>query len=131
MKELSIEEKAACYDDAIKREKKIHNEHKAQHFDVMIKVFPELAESEDEKTKRMLDIITYKMSQHQPDIFTGEENEWFNAWLEKQKGQNHWQPCIGELVELGNVIEYIESGKSGYKGGISYLKTLKENLYKL
>ena len=94
-------------------------------------IFPELAESEDEKTKKMLDIITYKMSQHQPDIFTGEENEWFNAWLEKQKEQNHWQPCIGELVELGNVIEYIESGKSGYKGGISYLKTLKENLYKL
>ena len=94
-------------------------------------IFPELAESEDEKTKKMLDIITYKMSQHQPDIFTGEENEWFNAWLEKQKEQNHWQPCIGELVELGNVIEYIESGKSGYKGGISYLKTLKEDLYKL
>jgi len=94
-------------------------------------IFPEIAETEDEKTKKMLDIITYKMSQHQPDIFTGEENEWFNAWLEKQKEQNHWQPCIGELVELGNVIEYIESGKSGYKGGISYLKTLKEDLYKL
>lgn len=51
-------------------------------------IFPELKESDDEKTKRMLDIIAYKMSQHQPDIFTGEENEWFNAWLEKQQTTN-------------------------------------------
>jgi len=131
MKELSIEEKAKRYDNIIEKANKMHHENCEACQMCIEELIPGLAESEDEKTKRMLDIITYKMSQHQPDIFTGEENEWFNAWLEKQKEQNHWQPCIGELVELGNVIEYIESGKSCYKGGISYLKTLKENLYKL
>ena len=89
-------------------------------------IFPELGESDDESVRK--DIVE-AVELHKD--FTQVRKEHIYAWLEKQKEQNHWQPCIGELVELGNVIEYIESGKSGYKGGISYLKTLKENLYKL
>ena len=88
-------------------------------------IFPELGESDDEGVRK--DIVFYIAANHKDD----EEKARWLYWLEKQKEQNHWQPCIGELVELGNVIEYIESGKSGYKGGISYLKTLKEDLYKL
>ena len=50
MKELSIEEKAKRYDEAIERAKEINNEQQAQPFDVMTRVFPELKESdEDEK----------------------------------------------------------------------------------
>jgi hypothetical protein len=91
MKEFSIEEKAKAYDGLIERLQDLKFAYRFSPLsDTIEEKFPELAESEDEKTKRMLDIITYKMSQHQPDIFTGEENEWFNAWLEKQceKGTN-------------------------------------------
>lgn len=89
-------------------------------------IFPELGESDDERVRK--DIVE-AVELHKD--FTQVRKEHIYAWLEKQKEQNHWQPCIGELVELGKVIEYIESGKSGYKGGISYLKTLKEDLNKL
>lgn len=55
-------------------------------------IFPQLKESEDEKTKRMLHTIANKMSQHLCDIFTEEEfqcfDTWSNAWLEKQNKQN-------------------------------------------
>ena len=93
-------------------------------------IFPELAETENERIRKgILHLIGCASEQEwcKANVSIGE----VQTWLEKQKEQNHWQPCIGELVELGNVIEYIESGKSGYKGGISYLITLKEDLYKL
>ena len=52
-------------------------------------IFPELKESEDEKTKRILHSISSKMSFHLRDIFTEEEfqcfDAWSNAWLEKQE----------------------------------------------
>ena len=54
-------------------------------------LFPELKESEDEKTKRILHSISNKMSHHLLDIFTEEEfqcfDAWSNAWLEKQVEQ--------------------------------------------
>jgi hypothetical protein len=53
--------------------------------------FPELKESEDERTKRILNSISNKMSFHLRDIFTDEEfqcfDAWSNAWLEKQGEQ--------------------------------------------
>ena len=100
----------------------IDNNHKA----VLLDLFPELGESEDERIRKAL--IRFHKSTIEIDGIKGAD---IIAWLEKQREQNYRKPCIGELVELGNVIEYIESGKSGYKGGISYLKTLKEDLYKL
>ena len=51
MKELSIEEKAKRYDEAIKLAKEINNEQRAQPFNVMTRVFPELKENEDEKIR--------------------------------------------------------------------------------
>jgi hypothetical protein len=92
---------------------------------------PELKESEDDKTKRMLDIITYKMSQHQPDIFTGEENEWFNAWLERQGGKNPaWsEEDEGIVSRITNDLENCEcewgSDKQEEK---DWLRTLKDRV---
>lgn len=51
-------------------------------------IFPELKESEDEKTKRILHSISSKISFHLRDIFTEEEfqcfDAWSDAWLEEQ-----------------------------------------------
>ncbi len=80
MKELSIGEKAKRYDLAIEKAEKIHNEHKAQPFDVMLKVFPELAESEDEKIRKEL-IAIFK---GQIPYTSGEDDKRYIAWLEKQ-----------------------------------------------
>lgn len=69
------------YKEALERARQIHNEDRAQCADVMVKVFPELAESEDERIRKRL--IEY----------FGDEGEWSDgisykevrAWLEKQK----------------------------------------------
>ena len=66
-------------------------------------IFPELEESEDEKTKRLLHTIANKMSQHLRDIFTEEEfqcfDAWSNAWLKKQGEQKHTpKPKVGDTI---------------------------------
>lgn len=87
-------------------------------------IFPELAESEDEKTKRMLNTITYKMSQHQPDIFTGEENEWLDSWLKSLKPQSHWKPS---KEQMGTLKQWLENHK--YDSNARYLYPIFNSLY--
>ena len=92
MKELSIEEKARAYDEALERARKEMSKDGIKNdvivCGVMKKVFPELTKSEDEKTERILYSISSKMSLHLCDIFTEEEfqcfDTWSNVWLEKQ-----------------------------------------------
>ena len=58
MKELSIEEKAKAYDEAIEKGKQIKNTPYTAHWDIMKEVvehlLPELKESEDEKIRKRL-----------------------------------------------------------------------------
>ena len=75
-------------------------------------LFPELKESEDEKTKRILHSISSKMSFHLRDIFTEEEfqcfDAWSNAWLEKQgqksaewhrEDEQNLNACLGYIPD--------------------------------
>ena len=72
MKELSIEEKAEAYDDAIERAKRMFSEKELNY------LFPELAESDDERIrKEILDYVNKA---------TGCQR-WV-AWLEKQCNTN-------------------------------------------
>lgn len=79
MEELTIEQKARRYDEAIKRAKskiKKDKDHVLYEDDI-IDIFPELAESEDEKVRRelLLDI---------PKVFPHDKAFRYIAWLEKQ-----------------------------------------------
>ena len=83
MKELSIEEKAKAYDDAIERAKRMFSEKELNY------LFPELAESDDEKIrKEILDYI---------DKTTGCKR-WV-AWLEQQGEQ---KVSYTTIVETGD-----------------------------
>lgn len=69
-------------------------------------VFPELAESEDEKVKRILHSISCKMSFHLRDIFTEKEfqcfDAWYNAWLKKQSNNSEeyvFRPTAGCTID--------------------------------
>lgn len=90
MKELSIEEKAKAYDDALERAKEINNEQRAQPFDVMTRVFPELKESEDE-LKWLTEFIKEEAYYLSMDIRDDEDRIKLKklqrslTWLEKQK----------------------------------------------
>jgi hypothetical protein len=83
MKELSIEEKAKAYDDAINAIKKLKAKHPTAHVikDWIKENFPELAESEDERIRKGL--IQY-FSTFTLDTFAGLEPKKILAWLEKQ-----------------------------------------------
>lgn len=84
------------YEEALERARQIHNEGKAQCFDVMTKVFPELAEVDDGKIRKWLinlvkshirwleDRVKEQLSNGQ--IYGGELSKArvSLAWLEKQ-----------------------------------------------
>ena len=107
MKELSKEEKAKAYDEAVERAKKVFNceaNDREPGTSICEYIFPELAaESEDEKTERILHSISSKMSLHLRDIFTEEEfqcfDTWSNVWLEKQGGQKPQRMISAEAKE--------------------------------
>ena len=91
MKELSVEEKAKRYDEAIKYAHYLINERCKKgtngsfHRADLERMFPELAESEDEKIKKVI----YGWICTQPSQFfdNGFSKEEMLAWLEKQGEQ--------------------------------------------
>lgn len=80
MKELSIEQKARAYDEALEKAKRLYGE--GTITECLCHIFPELKESRDEKIRKLL-----------IRLFTSNTNEKFDdvstqdilAWLEKQK----------------------------------------------
>jgi hypothetical protein len=90
MKELTIEEKAKRYDEAIELAKEINDEQRAQPFNVMIRLFPEIKESDDEMIRKEL-LSSFKCIMTDAD----KDELWYGlpyndiiTWLEKQ-GKKH------------------------------------------
>ena len=96
MKELSIEEKAKAYDEAIKRAKLYNSDNVKQVVkDIVTYIFPELKKSEDERIKKEIVLFLRKGTPyHCPN--SAKRKEWAN-WLEKQ----------------GNTDSIIEKAKTG------------------
>ena len=78
MKELSINEKAKAYDEAIKRAKKIYGN------GIIERIFPELKEGDDERIKKNCIHFLKLQKQHHAATFEIEE---CIDWLEKQGKQ--------------------------------------------
>ena len=72
-------------------------------------IIPELKESEDEKAKRIIDSLTYKISQHLRDIFTEEEYQCFDAW------SNAWLKKHGNKIWTDNDYDKVKSIEYLYK----------------
>ena len=94
MKELSIEEKAKRYDEAIEKGKQIQNTPYTAHWDTMKEVaehlLPELKESEDEKIRKEIISFVQQAIDTGYGIIDKERKDKWIAWLEKQ----------GEPVEI-------------------------------
>lgn len=90
---MTQEEKARAYDEALAKAREYKKYDYMMINAALDNIFPELAESEDEKVKRILHSISSKMSANICDIFTEEEfqcfDAWSNSWLEKQ-GKPKW-----------------------------------------
>lgn len=85
---MTTEQKAAAYDRAIKIAKEINNEHQAQPFDVMTRVFPELKENKMEWIEKIRqELKSYLEHREVKQISESDAiNQWI-AWLEKQGKQ--------------------------------------------
>ena len=96
--QMTIEQKAQRYDEAIKIAREINNEQRAQPFNVMTRVFPELKESEGGRIKE--ELILYLKGISFTTIERAEQVRNWIAWLEKQGEQKPAkQPNSYELEE--------------------------------
>ena len=82
MKELSIEEKAHRYDEAIERAKKVLLDCTSEEQKVVEYITPELKESEDAEIRK--EMITYLSTVEDKELIPYER--WID-WLEKQGEQ--------------------------------------------
>ena len=110
MKELSIEQKAKAYDEAIKNLKILHNDWAATQNRAakeVEEIFPELAESKDEKIRYYVTKVVHewwnRCNDPSPD-FPGEEE--MLAWLEKQGEHYNFR----QKIQVGDQVTRNEDG---------------------
>ena len=116
-------------EEKLEEAKRLYKTANADQKYVLERLFPELKESEDEKTKRILHSISNKMSQHLRDIFSEEEfqcfDAWSNAWLENRGEQKPtWSEEDEKIMnqlhswmkEFGGAEEYTEKVYQWIKG---------------
>jgi len=95
MKELSIEEKAKRYDDRLEKAKKWYDINTNESYrGIFEDIFPELCESEDEKTRK--EIVRFIQMEVEDEIVG---NKWL-AWLEKQGEQ--------DMIPLDKAIKFLD-----------------------
>ena len=129
MKEVSIEDKAKRYDEAIERAKsKIKNDkdHVLYEYDIL-DIFPELKESEDEKIRKLCEVLIRTCFMN--ELCTKEEKDDCFAWLEKQgeqKPSDTVEPKfkVGDWIVFNGFVLHIDEIVDGYyrttsKGGIT------------
>lgn len=135
MKELSIEEKAKRYDEALEEAKKFYALCKKcgaiDTINFLENTFPELKESKDERIRRIIRGWIYT----QPASFfdNGISKEEILSWLEKQSEKQNWKPSKEQINALEHFVRSIgESGyASPYNSNTQLLYSLLNDLCKL
>ena len=107
-----------AYNEALERAKKELKACGSQDCDAarqILRLFPELKESEYAKTKRILYSISNKISFHLRDIFTEEEfqcfNAWSHAWLKEQGILSESEKSRDEIIRktICESLKYMEA----------------------
>ena len=125
MKELSIEEKARRYDEALATTRKLYNMRGDWTNLEIESIFPELRKSEDEKIRKFL--IQMAQNGH------GEDKDWWNkcvAWLEKQGEQKptEWSEEDERDFNVIYGIIYNSCNAEDASRLIEWLKNLKDRV---
>ena len=100
---MTTEEKAKAYDKAIERAKEYFNSPRTC-FDIeqLCNVFPELAESEDERIKQeLISFFTERAKYTEDSTFNGLSSKEIITWLEKQSKQKYTQRDIDDAYLKG------------------------------
>ena len=118
MKELSIEEKAKAYDEALGRAKELLEIGLKDTRDkmVVLSFFPELKESEDERIRKALLELVHDTTGDELWVDYNVHKEDALAWLEKQEGCEHIRKDWLEHIKQSWYKEGFIDGKySGVK----------------
>ena len=112
MKELTIEQKAQRYDDAIDKIKYVmeHGVSPTLNKEDLQDIFPELKESEDERIRK--ELIAHFKTNSVSESWSGLNVKKVIAWLEKQGEQKlvpDWMPkFLDELRSKKNYFDWCE-----------------------
>ena len=116
MKELSIEEKARRYDEAIKLAKDSYNYPSYPGFIRADVVFPELKESEDERIRKAIHIYLDWLDGRKDCQPKGDYTiKDMIAWLEKQGEFKSSKWTEGDVVRHGGVLALVTNGRNAMK----------------
>lgn len=119
MKELSINEKAKAYDEALKKASAAHKDEDRHLKATLERIFPELKEGDDERIKKNCIHFLELQKQHHAATFEIEE---CIDWLEKQGEQlaDKSEPRfeVGDWVVRGNTIAQILDIQEQYYIGL-------------
>lgn len=124
MKELSIEQKARRYDEAIQRARQfMETPYLENSDDVVGFIFPELKESEDERIRKVI----YGWICTQPSQFfdNGFSKEEMLAWLEKQGEQNP----ADKVEPKFKVGDWIVEPREGEPNGLWHIDRIEDGSY--
>ena len=121
---MTTEEKAKAYDEALTIAKRIISKNCSEVEKLCLKsIFPELTESEDERTKKQL-IDAIKIGCSNSGIsFTKEAADRYIAWLEKQE-ENTWSEEDDAKVKVMCEEGYLKPSER------AWLKDLKNRVWK-
>ena len=131
MKELSIEEEAKRYNEALDRAKAAHKDEDRHLKATLERIFPQLKEKDSENERIRKEIIDFVYDKTDTYELREKSNSWL-AWLEKQCERKSWSEedesmfeCIKwSLVDLE--VKEQSMGKFGQE--IAWLKSLKDRI---
>lgn len=125
MEQLSVEEKAKRYDEAIERAKtKLTNE-------VASDIFPELKESREDEMIRVIKEVILNSVPYKINILTKDTTitaEEAIAWLKSLKERCTWKPSKEQMYAVKDAIDYLGGDTKIVR---KYLMSLYEDLKKL
>ena len=110
---MTIEEKAKAYDNALEVLEKYKDAHIMLTYDLKVEMFPELAETEDERIRKWL-IDWTKACENWSKQFSV-TREQVLAWLEKHKN------CEAEIEKAYKNSDEVQYRK-GYEDGVASVK---------
>lgn len=109
MKELTIEEKAARYDEAIEKAKECHTDGLSLHQpvkDILEHIFPEIKESEDERIRKKIINLIEKSNEYGGYALHKWEADEMLAWIEKQGQHANFR----NKIQVGDKVTRNEDG---------------------
>lgn len=101
---MTIEQKAKCYDDALKMAKKLYEQ--GTITESLAYIFPELKESEDENYQKILDELKYFMPGYDGTGISYEDPDWVITLIEEKGTISFYGTTFDEaLVQAYNYIK--------------------------